>query len=1090
MRDRVAIYYEKSSRLRTLRIAGSACCALLAGCGAARKEPPVEFSGELSLRGTHEATLDRPLGAGVWLVELRENEIDARATLDAGEAHIELADHAPRHGQVFGVITMSKAGTLRVQVRSTDHPAKQGSVLVSVAKFRGLDQAPAELEQGYVTVSAAAQESARGGDAALPREADRYSEAISLFEKADADGARGLAAYALANLQYYQRDDYAAAVRASETAADAFDADDDLAGFHNASAIRAAAELEIASAMNAGTQKSEQRALNAAADRRLSEAAAYFGEHRLRLREAFAVNMRGIRALNTGDYAEAGTLFARAVEMSRGNDDVAEMARSLNNLAWVHRVQGFVAQAAKEYEALMPLLDPQSQTYLYGVVLNNFGFCLIALGDFDRALALHAQALDLFTRSGNELERATELAAMGGLYFRIGDTDRALVTLRSAIDAQQKVSDTAGLASSLRLAGNAASVAGQHDLALEYLRRSASIDGNPQGVARTRVLIAGELRVLGDLAGSDAELAAALTSDNALVRANGLEERARLRLARRDNAGAIADLRDAEKQYRELSLDFNRIDTNAALAQALLTASDLKGASSAADEAVAIVRRIRVKSANPEWRARFLSSRYSPFEARIAVDMAAAPANGVAASWKAFRTAEEVRARSLSDQLAVDARADPARASPELDALRARLTSLQMRLESRMQRSDADEEGTLALRRDIEEIRAQVEAARVRDAGVSSGELELPAELATVQAKLPAQTVVLAYFVGDSQSHGWLLARDSLRHETLPGRESLQRAIEAALNPQVHAPQEQKRLGKILFGSLLDGVRETRMLVLADGPLNGVPFAALLLPDGGSQMLVDRFVVGYAPSLALAMQQRESLRPRGTLAAVVSDPVYGPDDRRLPAAGGPGNFRGPRQSSPHKLTRLPYSTLEARAVVKTFGAAETIELSGFDATPERVLQLPSERLAILHFATHAQARKDSPEQSALFLTEYSPDGALLPDSRVTANDITRHGLHADVVVLSGCATGDGSALRGEGVLGLTYGFLANGSRSVVATLWPVEDASTARFMNEFYRGFRQTGNAAEALRSAQLQTRAAAQAPVWSSFVVRANGFP
>jgi CHAT domain-containing protein len=81
-------------------------------------------------------------------------------------------------------------------------------------------------------------------------------------------------------------------------------------------------------------------------------------------------------------------------------------------------------------------------------------------------------------------------------------------------------------------------------------------------------------------------------------------------------------------------------------------------------------------------------------------------------------------------------------------------------------------------------------------------------------------------------------------------------------------------------------------------------------------------------------------------------------------------------------------------------------------------------------------------------------------------------------------------LRGEGVLGLAYGFLANGSRSVVASLWPVEDASTARFMNEFYRAFRETGSAPEALRSAQLRTRGSTNVPVWSSFVVRANGFP
>jgi CHAT domain-containing protein len=359
-----------------------------------------------------------------------------------------------------------------------------------------------------------------------------------------------------------------------------------------------------------------------------------------------------------------------------------------------------------------------------------------------------------------------------------------------------------------------------------------------------------------------------------------------------------------------------------------------------------------------------------------------------------------------------------------------------------------------------------------------------------VQAQLPADTAVLAYFVGDTQSHGWLLTKSELRHASLPGREAMQRTIDAATSGSLASAVEQRRLGEMVFGNLLAGAREHRMLVLADGPLNGVPFAALPVPGTSTELLIDRFVLGFAPSLALAMQARDPAGPRGTRVAVVSDPVYAADDRRLPAPGSPGNLRGPRQSSPHKLTRLPYSALEARAVAKTFGGRETIELNGFDATPERVLQLPSRELAVLHFATHAQARNDSPEQSALFLTEYAADGSLLPDSRLTAGDITRRGLRADVVVLSGCATGDGSTLRGEGVLGLTYSFLVNGSRSVVASLWPVEDASTARFMNEFYRSFRENGNAAEALRHAQLRTRGSAAVPVWSSFVVRANGFP
>ena len=126
----------------------------------------------------------------------------------------------------------------------------------------------------------------------------------------------------------------------------------------------------------------------------------------------------------------------------------------------------------------------------------------------------------------------------------------------------------------------------------------------------------------------------------------------------------------------------------------------------------------------------------------------------------------------------------------------------------------------------------------------------------------------------------------------------------------------------------------------------------------------------------------------------------------------------------------------------------------------------------------------------MFLSEYAADGSRLPSDRLTADDIARSGLRADVVVLSGCATGDGRELRGEGVLGLTYGFLANGSHTVIASLWPVEDALTARFMEEFYSAYRASGRASDALRIAQLRTRDSAGPAVWSSFVVRANGLP
>jgi CHAT domain-containing protein/tetratricopeptide (TPR) repeat protein len=1095
VRDRVAIYLEMLSRSRILQIVCVGWIVSVSACSnGARQDPVVEFSTEVGVSSDKQISVSRSLQAGTYLVEVHESEIDVQVAIDAGGIHALLGDDVPRHGALYKVVSLAAPAELRLQVRSVDHHTKVGRATVQIARFRRAGgERSSELELGFVACGAAGEQIALDTPAGLTRAADLLHEALTHFDLARDEAARAAGAYALANVQY-ARDEWSAAVRATEAATEAYQARDDQTGIHNAATLRSAAELELASGMNAGTQRAEQRAMYEAADRRLKEAAEYFAAHHLPVRAEYAVNMRGVRALELGDHDAADALLSRAIEMSLANADVAARVQALSNLAYVHYRRGYVAQAAQEYESLLPLIDRKVEPYQYALMLGNYGFTLVALGDFDRALEVHIEALDLYTTLGEQDERANELAALGGLYFRMGDTGRALETLRAAIVAQEQVSDTRGLASTLRVAGNASSELGQHAQALAYLRRSTEIDASPHSVARTRVLIAAELREIGDLRAAELELAAPLASTNAMVRANALEERARLRRVKRDPAGAIEDLRAADRQYIELALDFNRIGTNTELSQLLLATRDLPAASAAADEAISIVSRIRAKSANPEWRARFLAARYAPFEARIAVDLADESAGAANALWRSFRTAEDVRARSLADELAFDARGGVRAVDSDEQALRARLTSQQLRLEARLQRQDADEAGTLEARRAIEETRALIDRDRSTH-GVTTSASSLPASMQQIQQKLPADTAVLAYFVGDASAHVWLLSKRGLRHATFAGRVPLQRAIDSAIaelrTTGAEGPAGRK-LGEMLFGTLLAGAPEKRLLVVPDGPLNGVPFASLPVPGDARVLLIDRFVLGYAPSLALAMEPRRPSGARPTRVAVISDPVYAPDDRRLQLAtsGSGGNFRGPLPPSANNLTRLPYSAIEASAVTKAFGSAETIQLSGFDATAPRVMQLPFRDLAVLHFATHALARRDSPEQSALYLSEYAADGKLLPDSLLTASDIARAGLRADVVVLSGCATGDGGELRGEGVLGLTYGFLANGSHSVVAALWPIEDASTARFMSEFYRAYRLSGRASEALRAAQLRTRDKAAPAVWSSFVVRANEFP
>jgi CHAT domain-containing protein len=1091
MRDHVAPGRLVSACMRRCAAACVVTVSLLTGCGGAPDGPVTESSTTLQLQGEQAPEVRRSLSAGTWLVEVSERGIDVRTTVSRpGHAPVDLLESAPRHGTVHDVVSLESAGELVVTLHSDDHPATRGQAVVRIARFPpGGAEAPSSIESGYRDWAQADIEHARATPESWARAADKLNEAILHFESAGDDAARAGAAYALASLQYETRDDYTAAIRASEIASESFAEVDDEAGVRNAAIVRAAAEIDIAAGLDGGTQRAEQKALYDVADRRLADAMTFFTERREMARAAYASNLRGVRAYNVGANEIAASHFTKARELALEGRDGAEQVKALMNLAWIRRLQGRVRQAADEYAALMPLLDARKQAYLYATALNNYGFCLIILGDFDRALELHTEALAMYTRLGQKPESANQLVALGTLYFQVGDAHRALETLRAASFELEKLADNRALVSALRIAGNAASTVNQHDLALEYLRRSASIDSNAHDISRTRVLIAGELRQVGDLRGAEMELEQSLASANKLVQADALTERARLRQAQKRTDDALADLRVADAIYRELGLEFSRIDTNASLAQLLLARKDVVAAAAAADEAVGIVARLRVNSAKPEWRARFLSSQYAPFEARIAVDLASGTP-GQEPLWKAFRTADEVRARSLADQLAAAGRGKQP-VDAETVRLRDMLTALQLRLELRVQDPKTSADQNMELRREIAETRARLDESRASREPMLESSVRLPESLVEVRKKLPADTLVLAYFVGDGVSHGWMLSRDELRHAALPGRARLQQAIDATtvVGSGAEARAASQRLGALLLGRLLDGTREQKMLIVPDGPLNGVPFAALPLPAQPNAMLLDRFLIGHAPSLALALAQPRAPRAGDLRVAVISDPVYASDDRRLSSAG-PAGTRRSAVPSPNKLTRLPYSALEARAVQDTFGARDTISLSGFDATRQRVLELADQDLSVLHFATHAIARNESPERSALFLTEYDAQGTHSADSQLTTSDIMNSGLHARVVVLSGCATGDGSTLRGEGVLGLTYGFLANGSGAVVASLWPVEDASTARLMNEFYKAYRAHGNAAEALRSAQLRGRATQSSGAWSSFVVRANGFP
>jgi CHAT domain-containing protein len=247
------------------------------------------------------------------------------------------------------------------------------------------------------------------------------------------------------------------------------------------------------------------------------------------------------------------------------------------------------------------------------------------------------------------------------------------------------------------------------------------------------------------------------------------------------------------------------------------------------------------------------------------------------------------------------------------------------------------------------------------------------------------------------------------------------------------------------------------------------------------------------PSLAAvaALPARASVRPK-TL-AIFADPVLTATDPRMRAApvalavAATPDTLLERSSVGFALERLPATSYEAQALAALVPAEQRFVASGFDASREAVLGAALEQYRYVHFATHGLVDARYPGLSALALSQFDEQGTAR-NGFLRLHDIYNLRLDADVAVLSACETALGRDIRGEGLVGLTQGFMSAGARSVVASLWQTPDRAAAELMSRFYRHLLQGDQLpAAALRSAQSELAAErrfADPYFWSGFVL------
>ena len=377
-----------------------------------------------------------------------------------------------------------------------------------------------------------------------------------------------------------------------------------------------------------------------------------------------------------------------------------------------------------------------------------------------------------------------------------------------------------------------------------------------------------------------------------------------------------------------------------------------------------------------------------------------------------------------------------------------------------------------------------------------------------VQALLDDDTLLLEYSVGSYSSYVWAVTRTALAVYHLPRRSVIEQAAgrvrelmtargirvketDASRRKRLRLadtqyPQAARELSHLVLGPVARLLTNRRIVVVSDGALQYIPFAALPEPPepgpgkatvAADTPLVMQHEVTNLPSASVLEElRRQALRrtPPPNAVAVLADPVFDSRDHRIDHLIRSQPTGGPADASPTPesfLDRLPWTRLEAEQIMKVTPAGAGLQALDFDASRATALSPQLSQFKIVHFATHAVSDSEHPERSGLVLSLFDRQGQP-QNGFLGLEQIYGMNLPADLVVLSACETALGREVSGEGLVGLVRGFMYAGATRVMASLWSVDDEVTATLMSRFYRSLEQDGlSPAAALRAAQLEVR-------------------
>jgi|GEM_PF-233754 len=996
-------------------------------------------------------------------------------------------------------------GLYRVSVRAHEHTGAAGQHVVRLSLL-----SPEEDVRLWAAMSAGAAAFQRGGEQGWTEAIASYEAAAELARDSGRRREAAQALFSIAMIEYWYRFAWTRAAEASAAAARLYA---ELAEpVLEASALHLRAAALIEEATNVPRTSSEgfaprARALFDEALGLFDRARRTFEQHGKSYEVGLAINNIGLTHYYMGEYADANRLWAAAAALFRRLDEWNEESKAVGNQAVIAAEQGYLGDAIAAFERSLEILAADHPDR--ALTLDNLAASHYARGDFDDALRLFSEALELHRESDDRKGEAHALRGIGATYFALGHLELAAEFLERALPVARQSGDGRNEESIRGMLGNVAFLEGAHDAALEHHRAALALATAPTDAAAVQVLLAKDLVALG----RHAEASVLATEANAtgetagakLLVADALQQSGRARIGLGDTAAATSDLSRALAIYRELGVPTKASEALHGLAQSAAAEGRLDDAVRYGSASLDALEAERVRIAAPELRAHYAAIRRGLYDTQIELLMAlhrAADGDTDARLRAAFETSERSRARVLLDLLHEAADEETDASSDRLLDERARLIERLAELRHRrdlwlgVAPATADAQANVAeavaeMAVVDNELKVLETTLRARDARHAELAAANPLSLTETQVGLDADSTLVQYALGERRSYAWVVTSSAVHAAELAPRRTIESAARRAHDALARYSTDER--GRQALDASLDALADAvlapvrpyldgrkRIVIAADGALQYVPFGVLRDADADGRRLLERYEIAAVPSASAVLASRTAARP--TLAesrvAVIADPVFEPDDVRLsgdrtrrdaPEHDALAELRPRSALLAEPLARLPFAGREASAIAALVPPADRLVLTGVAANRDAVVSANLGAYRFVHFATHGFVDSRYPALSGLALSRLDEHGAQR-DGFLRLDDIHALDLNADVVVLSACETALGREIRGEGLLGLTHAFMHAGARSTVASLWQVPDRATAELMSRFYAGMLEQGlRPAEALRAAQLE---------------------